>query len=73
MNTTTPDPTKTISPKVIASVAGGIVGAAVVGAVNAITPDLFASLGAWAPVVYSGVTAGGAYLAGWIVKDPLRQ
>lgn len=77
----TTDPAKVVSPKVIAGAIGsaiaGALGAGVVAAVAVITPDHFAGLGIWGPVVFAGVTvtAGtlGGYVAGWATRDPLRR
>jgi len=66
-------PEKTISPKVIAQGATSLGLAIVVGAIAAITPEHFAMLGMWGPVVYAGVVAGGGVIAGWITRDPLRS
>lgn len=67
------DASKVISPKVIAQFVTGIVLTAVVAAISAITPDLFADLGAWGPVVYMAIVAVGGTLAGYLKRDPLRE
>lgn len=67
------DAEKIISPKVIASAVTSILLVAVIAAIGAITPELFAFLGAWAPVVYAAVVSVGATLAGFIKTDPLRK
>ena len=67
------DAEKTISPKVIASAVTSILLVAVIAAIGAITPDLFAGLGVWAPVVYAAVVSVGATLAGFIKRDSLRK
>ena len=67
------DAEKTISPKVIASAVTSILLVAVIAAIGAITPDLFAGLGTWAPVVYAAVVSVGATLAGFIKRDSLRK
>ena len=66
------DSTKIISPKVIAQFFTGLVLTAIVAAIEATTPDLFVTLGAWGPVVYMAIVAVGGTLAGYIKKDPLR-
>lgn len=72
-NNETQDPAKVISPKVIASliVSAGLI---VVGAMLlAITPEMFAGLGQWAPVVFAGVVTLGNLIAGYVKNDPLRR
>lgn len=71
MNNT--DPAKTISPKVIASAAGAIIGAGLVAGISALTPEHFASLGIWGSVVFAAVAAAGSAIAGYLVRDPLRR
>lgn len=61
-------PTGIPSPKVIASVVTGIGLTVAVGAIAAITPDHFASLGLWGGVVYGGVVALGSSLAAYIKR-----
>lgn len=72
MNDNIPTPESTISPKVIASSVTSLALIVIVGAISAITPDLFAGLGAWGGVVYAAVVALGGALAGYIKRDPLR-
>lgn len=62
-----------ISPKVIAGFLSG--GGAVIlfALLTAITPDLLAPLGVWAPVVLAGITALASVVAGYIKTDPLRE
>lgn len=62
-----------ISPKVIATLMSG--GGAVVlfALLTAITPDLLAPLGVWAPVALAGITALASVVAGYIKRDPLRE
>ena len=67
------DAEKTISPKVIASGVTSVLLVAVIAAIGAITPDLFAGLGVWAPVVYAAVVSVGATLAGYLKSDSLRK
>lgn len=71
-STTTTDPAKKISPKVWAGLLTGLIVAAIGGIVAAVTPDTFAFLGAWGPIIYSLVTIGGAQLAAFLKTDPLR-
>lgn len=67
------DPSKVISPKVIAQVGVSFFLVVLLGAINAITPDLFAGLGAWGPVLYAAVAAAGGAIAGYVKTDPLRK
>jgi len=67
------DAEKTISPKVIASAVTSVLLVAVIAAIGAITPDLFAGLGVWAPVAYAAVVSVGATLAGYLKSDSLRK
>lgn len=67
------DPEKVISPKVIATAVVTIIGTAVLAAGAALTPDLFAWAGPWAPVLFAGVVGGLGALAGYITRDPLRR
>ena len=66
------DPSKVVSPKVILVAVANIVGLAIVAAIAAITPDLFAGLGPWAVVAYAAVATIGTTLAGYLKRDPLR-
>lgn len=61
-------PTSKPQPKVIAAALTGIVLTVIVGALNAITPELFTALGSWGPVVYAGVVALGSSLAAYIKR-----
>lgn len=63
----------TISPKVIASAVTSIALIAIIAAIGAMTPDLFAFLGQWAGVAYAAVVAVGGGLAGYLKSDPLRK
>lgn len=65
------DPKK-VSPKVIVGLLTGLAIAAIGGILAAVTPDTFAFLGAWGPLVYSVVTVGGAQLAAYLKRDPAR-
>lgn len=62
-----------ISPKVIAPAVFNLVLIAVTAAITAITPDLFAGLGPWGPVLFAGVAAIGTALTGYIKRDPARR
>lgn len=68
-----PDPAKVISPKVIATAAVYVVGTGILAAGAALTPELFAGLGPWGVVAYAGVVGALGSLAGYIVRDPLRD
>lgn len=61
-------PTLTPAPKVIASTvaAGGLV--VLVAILTAITPDLLAFAGPWAPVLFAGVVALAGFLGGYIKR-----
>jgi hypothetical protein len=65
-----------VSPKVKASTitaaVTGLLLTAIVAGIGAITPGLFAFLGAWQGVAYAVVIAAGTYLAGYLATDPLR-
>lgn len=63
----------TVSPKVIVGAATGLVLAIVVAVLGAVTPDMLASLGAWAPLVFVAITTAATQLAGYIKRDPLRE
>lgn len=67
------DPSKVISPKIIATGVVYLVGAFVLAAAAALTPDLFGWAGPWGVVIYAGVVGAVAQLAGWLKTDPLRQ
>lgn len=73
MSDTRPDPAKVISPKIIATGVVYIIGAGVLAAGAALTPDLFDGLGRWGVVAYAGVVGALAQLAGYITRDPLRS
>jgi hypothetical protein len=81
MKTETPDPSKVISPKVIAGTVAGlsvaVLGAGAAAVAGALNPGLFDGLGPWGVVAYSGSVAVlgqvAAYAAGYIKRDPLRQ
>lgn len=68
-----PDPSKVISPKIIATGVVYLIGTGVVAAGAALTPDLFAFAGPWGVVLYAGVVGAIAQLAGWLTTDPLRK
>lgn len=70
---TTPDPSKVISPKIIATGIVYITGAGILAAGAALTPDLFDGLGRWGVVAYAGVVGALASLAGYFTRDPLRR
>jgi uncharacterized membrane protein len=72
METETPDPKAVISPKVIAQAVTSVLLVGIVAAIGAITPELFAGLGAFQGVAFAGVVAIGGALAGYITRDPLR-
>lgn len=61
-----------VSPKVTAQTLTGLGLALIIGAINAVTPELFDFMGAWGAVAYAAVVAGGGFLAGYAVRDPLR-
>jgi len=63
----------TVSPKVIAGAAAGLVLAIVVAVLAAVTPDMLAGLGAWAPLAFVAITTAATQLAGYIKRDPLRE
>ncbi len=67
------DPSKTISPKIIATGIVYLVGAFILAAGAALTPQLFDWAGPWGVVIYAGVVGAVAQLAGWLKTDPLRQ
>ncbi len=69
---TRPDPSKVISPKVIASAIGAVSAAALSAALGVLTPDLFEFLGPWSGVAFAAVTGGGAVAAAYLKGDPLR-
>lgn len=61
-----------ISPKIIAAAWSGGGAIVVFALLTAITPELLAGLGAWAPVALAGITALASVVAGYIKTDPLR-
>lgn len=61
-----------ISPKVVAAAIVGILLSAVVSNIGAITPGLFAFLGAWGPFVYGVIITAAMAAAGYLKGDPLR-
>lgn len=67
------DPSKTISPKIIATGIVYVVGAFILAAVAALTPQLFDWAGPWGVVIYAGIVGAAAQLAGYLKTDPLRQ
>jgi hypothetical protein len=62
-----------VSPKVISETVAVGIATVIGGAVIAITPEHFAALGIWGPVLYGAVVAGAGYVAGWLKGDPLRR
>jgi len=62
-----------ISPKVVVGAVTGLVLAIVVAVLGAVTPDMLASLGAWAPLVFVAITTAATQLAGYLKRDPLRE
>lgn len=72
MTTKTP-----VSPKVkyaaLWAALAGVGAAAVSAGAGAIDPSLFASLGAFGPLIASGISTAAAALAGWLAKDKLRE
>ena len=62
------EPTLKPQPKVIAGAVTGLILTVIVGAINAVTPDLFAGLGQWGVVVFAGVVALGSALAAYIKR-----
>jgi len=63
----------TISPKIIVGAATGLVLAIVVAVLGAVTPDMLASLGAWAPLVFVAITTAATQLGAYLKRDPLRE
>lgn len=63
----------TISPKVAAQAATSAALVVLLAIITAVTPDMVASLGVWAPLAYAGIVALGGVIAGWIKRDPLRE
>ena len=66
------EPAQVISPKVIAGFLSGGGAVVIFALLTAITPDLLAPLGVWAPIVLAGVTAIASVVGGYIKTDPLR-
>jgi hypothetical protein len=64
---------KTLSPKLLAGAATGLVLAIVVAVFGAVTPDMLAGLGAWAPLAFVAITTAATQLAVYIKRDPLRE
>lgn len=58
-----------VVPKVKAQGLTALTLVVLLGAINAITPDLLAPLGAWSPVAFAGVVALGGFIAGWLKSD----
>jgi hypothetical protein len=67
MTTPTPVPNP-VHPKVKAAAITGVALTVVVAALAAVTPQLLTFAGTWSVVVYAGVVALGASLAGYIKK-----
>lgn len=67
------DPEHVISPKVIAQLGVSLGLTVVIAMIGAITPDMLTALGSWGIVLYAGIVALGGALAGYAVRDPLRQ
>jgi len=61
-------PTAKPSPKVIAGFVTSLAITAIVAGIAAITPDHFASLGIWGPVIYAAIVAVGGNLAAYIKR-----
>lgn len=61
-----------ISPKVTASTVTAILVTSILANVSLITPELFAGLGAYGPLIYGVIIAAAGALAGWWKTDPLR-
>lgn len=68
----TPDPAKTISPKVIASTIAAFAVPAVIALIDSVTIEMLASLGQWQGPVHAAIGALSAAIAGWWARDPLR-
>lgn len=63
------DPSITLGPgKAISAALTGLGLTVLVGAINAITPELFEPLGPWGAVLYAGIVAGGATLATYVTR-----
>lgn len=76
MTTNSPSPSpaaSTISPKVTASSLAAFLAPVVVALLDAVTIDLLAPLGPWAPVALAGIAALSAAVAGYFTRDPLRR
>lgn len=67
------DPSTVISPKVTASTLAAFLAPVLVALLDAVTVDLLAPLGSWAPVVLAGIAALSAAVAGYFTRDPLRS
>jgi membrane protein YdbS with pleckstrin-like domain len=63
----------TISPKVTAQALTSAALVVILAVITAVTPDMVAGLGAWAPLVYAAVVALGGVIAGYLKRDPLRS
>lgn len=77
MSTEAPGPLpaeQVVSPKVVAAAVAAVVVPVIVAALDSIVAEgvLAASLGAWAPVASSAISALSAALAGYWVRDPRR-
>lgn len=56
------------SPKVIAGFVTSLALTAIVAGIAAVTPDHFAALGIWGPVLYAAIVAVGGNLAAYIKR-----
>ena len=66
-------PAASISPKVNWALLGGLGLTVLCTALAGLTPDMFDFLGEFAVPVTGGLVAGGAWLAGYLKRDPLRE
>jgi len=64
----TGEPTAKPSPKVIAGFITSLALTAIVAGIAAVTPDHFAALGIWGPVIYASIVAIGGNLAAYIKR-----
>lgn len=67
------DPSKVISPKVLAALAVGLVMTIGATALSALTPDALAWAGPYAVPLCMGLVAAGQALAGYLRADPARS
>lgn len=64
---------KNVSPKVTAQTLVTIFVGVLVSALLAIKPEMLTTLGIWAPVAGTAITALAAGLSGYFITDPVRQ